>query len=235
VTVTSQRKTRLCPEGTSMGTASPESGTGYDPALEEGAGDSIQVGDLLDDPRTDAEALCLCSLLWSATSAARAITTALTSGDFHRPVCGELFDTIAEQVAAGTPHDPASIAAALTQAGKAAGHGGTQLAWALTQATMAGSPPEAAGALRHRRSLRRLPARLHTAAAALAQGAAQLSQDQLFDHLVSIGREQRTPPNTSTASKRAELAHTHAPAPAKPRSRVAEGDGFRAGATPTSR
>lgn len=128
-----------------MGTASPESGTGYDPALEEGAGDSIQVGDLLDDPRTDAEALCLCSLLWSATSAARAITTALTSGDFHRPVYGELFDTIAEQVAAGTPHDPASIAAALTQAGKAAGHGGTQLAWALTQATMAGSPPEAAG------------------------------------------------------------------------------------------
>jgi len=32
----------------------------------------------------------------------------------------------------------------------------------------------------------------HTAAAALAQAAEQLPQDQLFDHLVSIGRERRT-------------------------------------------
>ena len=86
-----------------MSTASTESGHGYDAALDEAAGDNIQVGDLLDDPRTDAEALCLCSLLWSAAPTARAITTALSSGDFHRPVYGELFVTIAEQVAAGTP------------------------------------------------------------------------------------------------------------------------------------
>ncbi len=75
----------------------------------------------------------------------RAITTALAGNDFHRPVYGELFVTIAEQVAAGTPHDPASVAATLTQAGRTAGHRGTQLARALTLATMAGSPPEAAG------------------------------------------------------------------------------------------
>ncbi len=124
-----------------MRTASTESGTGYDVALDEAAGDSIQVGDLLEDPLTDAEALCLCSLLWSPAPTARAITTTLSSGDFHRPVYGELFDTIAEQVAAGVPHDPASIAAVLTQAGKTAGHRGTQLA----RATMAGSPPEAVG------------------------------------------------------------------------------------------
>ena len=43
-------------------------GHSHDAALEEAAGDSIQVGDLLDDPRTDAEALCLCSLLWSAAA-----------------------------------------------------------------------------------------------------------------------------------------------------------------------
>ncbi len=128
-----------------MSSASTESGNGYTAGLDEAADDSIQVGDLLDDPRTDAEALCLCSLLWSPAPTARAITTALTGNDFHRPVYGELFDTIAEQVAAGVPHDPASIAAVLTQAGKTAGHRGTQLARALTQATMAGSPPEAAG------------------------------------------------------------------------------------------
>ncbi len=128
-----------------MSTASTESGGGYDVALDEAADGIVQVGDLLDDPRTDAEALCLCSLLWSPTPTARAITTALTGNDFHRPVYGELYAVIAEQVAAGTPHDPASVAAALTQAGRTAGHRGTQLARALTQATMAGSPPEAAG------------------------------------------------------------------------------------------
>jgi len=103
-----------------MSTASTESGNGYNAALDAAAGDRIQVGDLLDDPRTDAEALCLCSLLWSAAPTARAITIALRSGDFHRSVYGELFDIIAEQVAVDTPHDPASIAAALTQAGKTA-------------------------------------------------------------------------------------------------------------------
>ncbi len=123
---------------------------------------------------------------------ARAITTALSSGDFHRPVYGELFVTIAEQAAAGTPHDPASIAAALTQAGRTAGHRGTQLARALTQATMAGSPPEAAGHYAIAVASAAYRRGFHTAVAALAQAAEQLPQDQLFEHLVSIGRERRT-------------------------------------------
>lgn len=68
----------------------------------------------------------------------------------------------------------------------------TQLARTLTQATMAGSPPEAAGhyaiavvSAAYRRGF-------HTAAAALAQAAERLPQDQLFEHLVSISRERRT-------------------------------------------
>ncbi len=151
----------------------------------------IEVGDLLDDPRTDAEALCLCSLLWSSPVVARTIVEALGGSDFERPVYGELFTVIAEQVQAGTPHDPASIAAALTQAGKSAGHRGTQLAGALSEATMAGGAPEAVGhyaitvvSAAYRRGF-------HLAAAAMTQGAEQLPQDQLFEHLVSIGRAQR--------------------------------------------
>jgi len=175
-----------------MSTASTESGDGYDAALDEAADGIVQVGDLLDDPRTDAEALCLCSLLWSPAPTARAITTALTGNDFHRPVYGELFDTIAEQVAAGTPHDPASVAAALTQGGRTAGHRGAQLARALTLASMAGSPPEAVAHYAIAVASAAYRRGFHTAAAALAQAAAQLPQDQLFDHLVSIGREQRT-------------------------------------------
>lgn len=88
-----------------MRAAPPEQDHGYDTAL--------------DDPRTDAEALCLCSLLWSSPAVARTIVAALTGSDFERPVYGELFTVIAEQVQTNTPHDPASIAAALTQAGKA--------------------------------------------------------------------------------------------------------------------
>jgi len=78
----------------------------------------IEAGDLLDDPRTDVEALCLCSLLWSSSSVARTITDTLTPSDFERPVYRDLFELITAQIEAGTPHDPASIAAALTQTGR---------------------------------------------------------------------------------------------------------------------
>jgi replicative DNA helicase len=174
-----------------MSTASTESDHGDDAALDDPGDDAIEAADLLDDPRTDAEALCLCSLLWSPAAAARTITTALTADDFYRPLYAELFTVIAEQVEADAPHDPASIAAALTQAGKTAGHRGTQLARALTQAVMAGSPPEAVGHYAITVASAAYRRGFHTAAAALTQAAEQLPQDQLFAHLVSIGRAQR--------------------------------------------
>ncbi len=96
------------------------------------------------------------------------------------------------QIEAGTPHDPASVAAALTQTGRAAGHRGTQLSRALSDATMAGGAPEAVGhyaitvvCAAYRRGF-------HAAANSLTEAAEQLPQDQLFPHLVSIGRAQRT-------------------------------------------
>jgi len=151
----------------------------------------VGVGDLLDDPRTNAEALCLCALLWTTTTEAAHVVDALVNTDFEKAVYGELFETIATQVRAGRPHDPASIAAALTQGGRAAGHRGQQLARALTAVTMAGGSPEAAGhyaitvvSAAYRRGF-------HTAAVAMTEAAGQLSQDQLFDHLLSIGCKQR--------------------------------------------
>ncbi len=154
--------------------------------------EAVGVGDLVDDPRTNAEALCLCALLWATTTVAAHVVDALVRTDFDRVVYGELLDVIATQVRAGTPHDPASIAAALTQSGRTAGHQGQQLARALTEVTMAGGSPEAAGhyaitvlSAAYRRGF-------HTAAASMTQAAEQLPQDQLFEHLVSIGRAQRT-------------------------------------------
>ncbi len=175
-----------------MSAAPSGSDPGDGEAFDETAEGPVDAGDLLDDPRTDVEALCLCSLLWSSSPVARTITDVLTRSDFERPVYRELFEVIATQIEAGTPHDPASIAAALTQTGRAAGHRGTQLSRALSDATMAGGAPEAVGhyaitvvCAAYRRGF-------HAAANSLTEAAEQLPQDQLFPHLLSIGRAQRT-------------------------------------------
>jgi replicative DNA helicase len=148
-------------------------------------------GDLLDDPRTDVEALCLSALLWTTSADALRVIGVLGAHDFDRPVYGSLFGVIATQVQAGKPHDPACISAALAEGGHTAGHRGVQLTRALSEVTAAGGVPQAAphyalavASAAYRRGF-------HTAAASMTQAAAELAQDMLFDHLLSIGREQR--------------------------------------------
>ncbi len=119
--------------------------TDEDATHEVDAGEPIEVGDLLDDPRTDVEALCLCALLWSATDTAGHVSDLLCSTDFERGVYGELFEVITAQVRSGAPHDPASIAATLTRSGRTGGHRGAQLTRALSEATIAGAVPETVG------------------------------------------------------------------------------------------
>jgi len=100
----------------------------YEDATHEVDGDEpIEVGDLLDDPRTDAEALCLCALLWCTADTASDVSDLLRSTDFDRGVYGELFEVITAQVGIGAPHDPASIASRLTQSGRTGGHRGAHL------------------------------------------------------------------------------------------------------------
>jgi hypothetical protein len=64
---------------------------GYGDVRDDPSEGPVDAGDLLDDPRTDVEALCLCSLLWSSSPVARTITDALTPGDFERQVYRDLF------------------------------------------------------------------------------------------------------------------------------------------------
>lgn len=107
---------------------------------------AVDVDDLLEDPRTDIEALCLGALLWSPAAEAQWVTDIVTATDFDRPVFGELFTVISEQLKAGKPHDPASIGATLAEAGKSAGsHHRAPLRFALTQATLSGAPPSSPG------------------------------------------------------------------------------------------
>jgi len=151
----------------------------------------VDVDDLVDDPRTDIEALALGALLWAPAAEGRRVTGVLTGADFDRPMDAELYEAITAQVGAGVPHDPASTAAYLTQVGKAAGHRGALLHRALTQATLSGAPAEFAGhyaraviGAAYRRSY-------YAAAASLAQAAAELPEHELFEHLLSIGCAQR--------------------------------------------
>lgn len=113
----------------------------------------------------------------------------LQAADFARPAHRDLLELIATEVERGRPHDPASIAAVLTRQGT--GHHSGLVAKALADATAAGAAPESAGhhavhvvSAGYRRSF-------HTAAAALAQAAAQLPEHELFPHLVQVGRAQR--------------------------------------------
>ncbi len=164
----------------------------YEDLTHEVDGDEpIEVGDLLDDPRTDVEALCLCALLWSATGVAGHVSDLLRSTDFDRVVYGELFEVITAQVQAGAPHDPGSIAATLTQSGRTGGHRGARLTRALAEVTIAGAVPETVGhyavavlSAAYRRGF-------HRAAQSMADAAEQLPQDLLFEHLLSIGKAQR--------------------------------------------
>jgi hypothetical protein len=158
--------------------------------VEDGTAE-FRVDDLAVDPRTDAEALTLCALLWAPQATAATITTALVETDFYDQRYGALFALIGAHVAAGTPHDPASIAATITANGAGPDHHGTRLLRALTDVTIAGVAPETAPhyALAVARAAYR---RGYThAATAMAQGAAELPEAYLFDHLLTIGRERR--------------------------------------------
>jgi replicative DNA helicase len=120
------------------------------------------------------------------------VVAVLTVEDFNRPIYGELFAVIAAHVRGGTPHDPAAVAAHLTQTGKAAGHHGTQLSRALSDATTAGAGPQAAGHYARAVAAAAYRRGFYAAGAAITQAATEAPQDQLFDHLVRVGHERRT-------------------------------------------
>ncbi|MCD2158100.1 DNA helicase [Rhodococcus cerastii] len=140
----------------------------------------------------DVEAQLLCSLLWAPADRAASATAALTGTDFYRPVHAELFTAVADLVTAGKPHNGAYVLSTLQQAGRTGGQRGKQLTTALTDITTIGIP---SGELEHyvgavltqayRRGFR-------AAAQSLTQAAEELPEDQLFEHLLNIGRERRT-------------------------------------------
>ena len=153
-----------------------------DPAADTGAGL---------DPRTDPESLTLCALLWSTDPAADArVTDALVPADFATPAYAELFTVIAELVAGGQPHDPASVAAVLHRAG--GGQKDAPLRRALADVVTADTAGSSAAvhyadivlSQSYRRSF-------HIAGQRIVQAAEQGPEDELFDYMVELGTAQR--------------------------------------------
>jgi replicative DNA helicase len=143
------------------------------------------------DPRTDIETLLLGALLWSPAPAAARAVSLLVAADFQNPVAGELFTVVADLVGAGSPHGPAMVGAELDRAGKLAGHHGRLRAQRLADATTAPADPTGLGFYARAVVARTYRAGYALAAESMAQAAAELPEDHLFEHLLSIGYERR--------------------------------------------
>ncbi|NKS54413.1 DNA helicase [Rhodococcus hoagii] len=154
-------------------------------------GDEISADDLTDDPREDVEALCLCALLWTTPATAARIVDTLTTADFYRPIYAELYDVIASLVRSGAPHEAPMVAVKLEQDGRLGGHHGGRLTRALTDVTLAGADGIAAGHYAHAVITRAYRRGFHDVARSLAEAAETLPEDQLFEHMVTLGRERR--------------------------------------------
>lgn len=161
--------------------------------------DPVDVDDLAatDDaptvPELDPEAALLCALLHTTdTPEARHITGHLTAGDFLSPRYGELYAVIADLITADEPHHPTRVLAALTSAGRMAGHHGRLLADALQTVTLLGTPAVGlttlAADVLDAAYRRRFAATAHT----LTRASAEAPTDELFEILLAQGRAMRT-------------------------------------------
>ncbi|MGU3438263.1 DnaB-like helicase N-terminal domain-containing protein [Actinomycetes bacterium M1A6_2h] len=166
--------------------------------------------DLTDNPATDPAALLLCALMWSDDDTeARRITAVLTPDDFTSPGHQQLYPLIRDLIAAGAPHDPASVLGELRKGDRAAaddvgvrGHGyiprtgaearkGEGLRKTLTDITTAGASGTAAthyADLVLSESYRRS---FHQAGQRLIQAAEEGPEEDLFEYMVTLGRRQR--------------------------------------------
>ena len=161
--------------------------------------DPVDVDDLAatDDaptvPELDPEAALLCALLHTTdTTEARHITAHLLESDFLNTRYGQLYAVIAELIAADEPHHPTRVLAALTSAGRMAGHHGRLLADALQTVTLLGTPAVGLTTL----AADVLDAAYRRAFAAIAQtltrASAEAPTDELFEILLAQGRAMRT-------------------------------------------
>ena len=181
--------------------------------------DPVDVDDLAatDDaptvPELDPEAALLCALLHTTdTTEARHITRHLEASDFLNPRYSDLYSVIADLIAAGEPHHAPRVLAALTNAGRMAGHQGRLLADALQVVALLGTPAIGVRTLAADVLDAAYRRRFAATAQTLTRASAEAPTDELFEILLAQGRAMRT-----EAKRRASLAAGPAGAtPAQP-------------------
>lgn len=139
----------------------------------------------------DIEAQMLCSLLWTPRARAAEVTRDLVPADFYQPVHAALYEVIAGLIAADEPHTGSYVLMTLQRDGRASSHVGKQMVTTLTQLMTIGVP---SGALEHYASAVLTQAYrrgFRAAAKSLVEAAESLPEDQLYEHMCSIGRERR--------------------------------------------
>ncbi|QDQ96271.1 DnaB-like helicase N-terminal domain-containing protein [Tomitella fengzijianii] len=145
---------------------------------------------IADAPELDAEAMFLCAAMW-ARDVERIATVAelVLPDDFERPSHAIIYATWCEQARAGRPHDAASIAARLADAGEE--RAPRTVHSALRGITTLGAEPVALGwyaidvaTAAYRRSFLAV-------AEAVAHAAAAAPTGELFPILVQYGTRQR--------------------------------------------
>ena len=160
--------------------------------------DPVDVDDLAatDDaptvPELDPEAALLCALLHTTdTTEARHITRHLEASDFLNPRSSDLYSMIADLIAAGEPHHAPRVLAALTNAGRMAGHQGRLLADALQVVALLGTPAIGVRTLAADVLDAAYRRRFARTAAELTRASTEAATDDLFEILLDQGRAMR--------------------------------------------
>ena len=160
--------------------------------------DPVDVDDLAatDDaptvPELDPEAALLCALLHTTdTTEARHITGHLEASDFLNPRYSDLYSVIADLIAAGEPHHAPRVLAALTNAGRMAGHQGRLLADALQVVALLGTPAIGVRTLATDVLDAAYRRRFARTAAELTRASTEAPTDDLFEILLDQGRAMR--------------------------------------------
>ncbi|WP_322544557.1 DnaB-like helicase N-terminal domain-containing protein [Rhodococcoides fascians] len=147
------------------------------------------------DPATDPEAMLLCALMdvrnqsTGGTDIER-ITCTLTAADFEDPAHARMFIHIVGLIAAGQPHDFASVTGALVRSG-ADGAKDAPLRKRLMGIVTAGAHSVAAVHYADNVLSQSYRRSFYDAGRALQQLAEEAPEDELFNRLVAIGCAQR--------------------------------------------
>lgn len=167
-------------------------------AEQHASADPVDVDDLAAAdaaptvPELDPEAALLCALLHTAdTAEARHITAHLEASDFLNPRYGDLYCVIADLIAVGEPHHAPRVLAALTNAGRMAGHQGRLLADALQVVALLGTPAIGVRTLAVDVLDAAYRRRFARTAAELTRASTEAPTDDLFEILLDQGRAMR--------------------------------------------